>query len=173
MNKNSFKELALKLLANHIAMLVGILVIYSAVATHSLTLPGLFNDEAYRAELAMSILKDEPVNVGVRQSIVLFGRDFPLMPQEYIGALEVYLLLPIFATFGVSVWSLRFASVLWDAISLTLFFHWTKKLLGNIPAASATLLLAMHPSFIFWHRMGCFASSHYPTPLACDKCRKG
>ena len=158
MNKNSFKELALKLLNNHISMLVGILVIYSVVATHSLTLPGLFNDEAYRAELAMSILNDEPVDVGVRQSIVLFGRDFPLMPQEYIGALEVYLLLPIFAIFGVSVWSLRFASVLWGAISLTLFFHWTKKLLGNIPAAFATLLLATHPSFILWHRMGCFAS---------------
>jgi 4-amino-4-deoxy-L-arabinose transferase-like glycosyltransferase len=158
MKKNSFKELALKLANNHIAMLVGVLIIYFVIATHSLTLPGLFNDEAYRAELAMSILKDEPVNVGVRQSIILFGRNIPLMPQEYIGALEVYLLLPVFAILGVSVWSLRFASVLWGAISLILFFHWTRKLLGNTPAASATLLLATHPSFIFWHRMGCFAS---------------
>ena len=158
MDKNSFKELALKLLTNHIAMLVGILIIYAVVATHSLTLPGLFNDEAYRAELAMSILKDEPVDVGVRQSVILLGKSLPVMPQEYIGALEVYLLLPVFAILGVGVWSLRFASVLWGAISLILFFCWIRKLLGNIPAASATLLLATHPSFVFWHRMGCFAS---------------
>lgn len=146
------------LLTHPTVILIGVLVIYFAFATCSLTLHGLYNDEAYRAELAMSILKDEPVDVGVRQSITLFGRSLPVMPQEYIGALEVYLLLPLFAIFGVSVWSLRFASVLWGAMSLILFFCWTRQLFGKTVATSATLLLATHPSFIFWHRLGCFAS---------------
>jgi 4-amino-4-deoxy-L-arabinose transferase-like glycosyltransferase len=149
---------AFPLLTHHTVILTGILIIYFAFATYNLTLCGLYNDEAYRAELAMGFLKNEPVDVGVRQSITLLGRSLPVMPQEYIGALEVYLLLPVFAVFGVSVWSLRFASVLWGAISLTLFFCWTRKLFGKVVAGSAALLLATHPSFIFWHRMGCFAS---------------
>ena len=83
------------------------------VGLAQLHLPGLHYDEAKEAGLnAMEMLQRQDVHA-FRSSGLQIGTLFlPLMVQDYIGALNVYLALPLLAIFGVTVPALRLLGVL-------------------------------------------------------------
>ncbi|MBI4314695.1 MAG: glycosyltransferase family 39 protein [Chloroflexi bacterium] len=136
------------------------LAVYFALALPRLTLPGLHNDEAAEAGLpAGQILDGQPISAFRDAGLPLGGRIYPLMVQDYIGALNVYLVLPFFALLGPTVVALRLYTVLVGALTLLCTYGFARRAFGTRPAFIAALLLAASPSFIFWQRQGVLVMS--------------
>lgn len=153
------------------------LVIFLALAFHQPGLPGLHYDEAREAGLnAMEILTGAPITAFRGVGVTLGERTFPLMVQDYIGALNVYLALPFLAVSGVGVPNLRILSVLCGLLVLLLversvseWVAWRRSNSGFVdkttapPISTAGLvaaaLLAVSPSFVFWSRQGVFVTN--------------
>jgi hypothetical protein len=156
-----------------VGALLLILAAYLVLATYQLGLPGLHYDEAREAGLnALELLTGAPVTAFRGAALRAFGADLPLMVQDYIGAANVYLALPILALSGIGVPNLRALSVLLGAAALLLLersvteyvqLAWRARAPGPAaPAAAgliAALLLALSPSFVFWSRQGIFVTN--------------
>lgn len=147
------------------ALLVAILL-YLALALPQLHLPGLHYDEAKEAGVnAMELLLGQPVTAFRGAGIRLGNALLPLMVQDYIGALNVYLAIPFLAALGVNTPALRLLGVACGL--LTLLLTWTlgqelSRLAGRRPgpiAGVAVLLLAASPTFVFWSRQGVFVTN--------------
>jgi hypothetical protein len=135
-----------------------ILGAYFSLAGQQLDLPGLHNDEAQEAGLpALQIASGAPVSAF--RNVGIGPRHFPLMVQDYIGALHVYISVPFIAAFGPSTFSVRLPTLLIGAITLLLTFGFTRSGWGSPVALLSTILLAVHPSFIFWSRQGTLVAS--------------
>ncbi len=161
--------------------LIGALLCYLGLAVYQLELPGLHYDEAREAGLnAMEIVTGAPITAFRGAGISLGGRTFPVMVQDYIGALNVYLAIPFLALTGVGVPNLRILPVLCGLIVLLLVergvSEWVALVrsrrhggqtldnaLSHAPIALAGLLavslLAISPSFVFWSRQGIFVTN--------------
>jgi hypothetical protein len=136
------------------------LAIFIALSAHQLTLPGLHYDEAKEAGVnAMQLVTGQPVTVFRDATIQIGPWRLPLMVQDYIGALNVLLAMPFLALGGVNVLALRWLSILIGALTLLLTWRIAWRLSGDIAAASAALLLAVNPTFIFWSRQGIFVTN--------------
>jgi 4-amino-4-deoxy-L-arabinose transferase-like glycosyltransferase len=123
-------------------------------------LPGLHYDEAKEAGVpAMQWVTGQPVETFRSSGIRIAGKVFPIMVTDYIGALNVYLLLPAFALLGSTVFALRLVPVLFAALTLLLTYWLARELFGRRVAILTALLLAVNPSFIFWSRQGVFVTS--------------
>lgn len=163
--------------AHRIIGLLLALALFLALAFHQPGLPGLHYDEAREAGLnAMEILTGAPITAFRDVGVTLGGRTFPLMVQDYIGALNVYLALPFLAVSGVGVPNLRILSVLCGLLVLLLversvseWVAWRRSDSGFAgktvapPISTAGLvavaLLAVSPSFVFWSRQGVFVTN--------------
>ncbi len=156
------------------AWLVAALVLYLALALYQLGLPGLHYDEAKEAGLnAMELLTGAPVTAFRGAGIPWGGRTLPLMVQDYIGALNVYLALPLLALTGIGVPNLRLLPVLTGLVALLLLeravSEWRAYAVpagqqaAGTPIALAGLyavtLLAAAPSYVFWARQGVFVTN--------------
>jgi hypothetical protein len=156
------------------AALAAALVVYLALALYQLGLPGLHYDEAREAGLnAMELLTGAPVTAFRGAGIPWDGRTLPLMVQDYIGALNVYLALPLLALTGVGVPNLRILPVLAGLLGLLLleralsewwaFSHPATRVGTRTPLTLAGILavtlLAVSPSYIFWARQGVFVTN--------------
>ncbi len=150
------------------ALLVAVLL-YLALALPQLNLPGLHYDEAKEAGLnALEILQRQNVQA-FRAAGVQVGTVFlPLMVQDYIGALNVYLALPLLASWGVNAPALRLLGVLCGLATLLLVWAVGRELAWRARAGArpagwtgeiAALLLAASPSYIFWSRQGIFVTN--------------
>lgn len=162
--------------------LIVALLCYLGLAVYQLELPGLHYDEAREAGLnAMEIVTGAPITAFRGAGVTLGGRTFPLMVQDYIGALNVYLAVPFLALTGVGVPNLRILPVLCGLIVLLLVersvAEWVALVRarqragragddaqpGHAPIALAGLLaislLAVAPGFIFWSRQGIFVTN--------------
>lgn len=147
------------------------LLLFLLLAGYQLGLPGLHYDEAKEAGVnAMELLTGAPVSAFRGATVTLFGRDFPLMVQDYIGALNVYLALPFLALTGVGVPNLRFLPLLLGLLALLALersiSEWLaliREQTGPVPISLAGLftvtLLAVSPSFVFWQRQGIFVTN--------------
>jgi len=76
------------------------------------------------------------------------GRPVATMIMSYIGALKAWLYAPIFALFGVSVWTLRLPVLLVGAAAIWLTASLLARLGGPRAAAIGALLLATDPIFL-------------------------
>ena len=133
-----------------LAMILGA---YFFLAGQQLHLPGLHNDEAQEAGLpALQIASG--VTVSAFRNVGIGVRRFPLMVQDYIGALHVYITAPFVAALGTTTTSVRLPSLLIGAVTLLLTFGFTRSGWGTSTALLAAGLLALHPSFVFWSRQG-------------------
>lgn len=146
------------------ALLIAVLL-YLALALPQLHLPGLHYDEAKEAGLnALEILQRQDVQA-FRAAGVQVGPVFlPLMVQDYIGALDVYLALPLLAVFGVTTPALRLLGVLCGLATLLLVCALGRELCSRQPKAGwtgeiAALLLAVNPTFLLWSRQGIFVTN--------------
>ena len=94
------------------ALLLAVLL-YLALTLAQLSLPGLHYDEAKEAGInAMEMLQRQDVHAFRSAGLQIGSVFLPLMVQDYIGALNVYLALPLLALFGVTVPALRLVGVL-------------------------------------------------------------
>lgn len=107
----------------------------------------------------MQLATRQPVETFRGSGIRTGGRVFPIMVTDYIGALNVYLLLPAFTLFDITVQALRLVPVLFAALTLFLTYLLAQQLFGRRVAVLTVLLLAVNPSFIFWSRQGVFVTS--------------
>ena len=74
--------------------LAAVFVIYFGLSFYQINLPGLHYDEAFEAVPAMQLLRHQPVATFRYAGLALGERTFPLMTQDYIGALNTYAALP-------------------------------------------------------------------------------
>lgn len=156
-----------------------VLAFYLALTLYQLGLPGLHYDEAREAGVnAMEILTNAPITVFRGTGVAVAGRTFPLMVQDYIGALNVYLALPFLALSGIGVPNLRILPVLCGLLVLWLversiseWIVWRSEKMHPSSADSgsgtplslsgliAISLIAVSPSFVFWSRQGIFVTN--------------
>jgi hypothetical protein len=156
-------------------------LLYLLLACYQLGLPGLHYDEAKEAGVnAVELLRGDPVTPFRNAALTLFARQFPLMVQDYIGALNVYLSMPFLALTGVGVPNLRLLSVLTGLAVLPLVAYmvsaWERA--GDVHhdkdapqtqgepqfaltwgGVIAAWLLAASSSFVFWSRQGIFVTN--------------
>lgn len=150
--------------------LLAAVLLYLALTLPQLELPGLHYDEAKEAGLnALEMLQRQDVQA-FRSAGIQVGTVFlPLMVQDYIGALNVYLALPLLALFGASTFTLRLLGVLCGLATLILVWRVGRELARLAQAETAgaagwagelaVLLLAANPTFIFWSRQGIFVTN--------------
>ena len=135
------------------------LALFAGLATYQLALPGLHYDEAFEALPAMQLLLGQPV-AAFRGNGILAGEQlFPLMTQDYIGAVNTYAAIPFFLLLGANPIGLRAMSVAIGLFTLWLTFKLANALYGPPVALLAGLLLAVNPTFVFWSRQGVFVTS--------------
>ena len=151
------------------------------LAAFQLGLPGLHYDEAKEAGVnAMELLHGAPVTAFRSATVSVFGLELPLMVQDYIGALNVYLALPFLAATGIGVPNLRLLPLLLAVLGLLALertvSEWlalcARSVASAPPIAPAALvcltLLAAAPSFVFWQRQGIFVTNAtFPLTFAC------
>lgn len=164
-------------------------LLYLLLAARQLGLPGLHYDEAKEAgSNALELLTGAPVTAFREVAITLGGLRLPVMVQDYIGALNVYLALPFLALTGVGVPNLRALAVLTGLLTLLALersvSEWMRccracmgcggaaHVTGRTPISPAGLLavtvLAASPSFVFWSRQGIFVTNlTQPLVLLC------
>ena len=155
--------------------------LFLSLAAYQLGLPGLHYDEAKEAGVnAMELLHHAPVTAFRGATVSVFGRELPLMVQDYIGALNVYLALPFLAATGIGVPNLRLLPLFLAVLGLLALERTISEWLALCardrapvppisPAALACLtLLAAAPSFVFWQRQGIFVTNAtFPFTFAC------
>jgi hypothetical protein len=135
-------------------------VIYAVLSLYQLNLPGLHYDEAFEAVPALQLLQNQPVPTFRSHGLILGGQTFPLMTQDYIGAINTYLAIPFIAIFGPTPAALRVMSILIGAITLWLAYALSSQLTGSRwVGLTAALLLSVEPTFIFWNRQGIFVTA--------------
>ncbi len=134
--------------------------LFVAIAAYHITLPGLYYDEAADAVPAMYLLQGRQPELVRPHGILLFGRTWPLMAFDYVGAVHTYAAIPFFALLGPGVVALRLMTIAGAAATVALTYGWVRWLFHNRwVGLAAALLLATHPSFVFYARQGVHVSS--------------
>lgn len=165
------------------AWLAAASLLYLTLTCYQLGLPGLHYDEAKEAGLnAMQLLTHAPVTAFRDAALVIGDLRLPLMVQDYIGALNVYLALPLLGLTGIGVPNLRLLPVLVGLAALLLIertvSEWWSLAAGSRQAAGpaeparaahstplsiagllAVTLLAGSPTYVFWARQGIFVTN--------------
>jgi hypothetical protein len=143
-----------------VVFFVACLLLFIVLGAYQLQLPGLHYDEAKEAGLnAMELITGQPVTAFRDTTVQVGPLRFPLMVQDYIGALNVVLAAPFLAIGGVNVVALRWLSLLTGALTLVVTWRVAWRLGGPLAASTTALLLAVNPAFIFWSRQGIFVTN--------------
>ena len=144
----------------HVTFFIACLLLFMVLGAYQLQLPGLHYDEAKEAGLnAMELITGQPVTAFRDATVQVGPLRFPLMVQDYIGALNVVLAAPFLAIGGINVVSLRWLSLLTGALTLVVTWRLAWRLGGPLAASATALLLAVNPAFIFWSRQGVFVTN--------------
>ncbi len=136
------------------------LLLFWALGSFQLHLPGLHYDEAREAGLnAMQLVTGQPLTAFREATVRLGPWQLPLMVQDYIGALNVLLAVPFLAVGGIDVVALRWLPLLTGGLTLLLAWKVADRLGGRLAAGVTTVLLAVNPAFVFWSRQGIFVTN--------------
>jgi hypothetical protein len=149
------------------------LALYLLLTGYQAGLPGLHYDEAREAGLnALELLTGAPVTAFRHVTLPFFGWHLPVMVQDYIGALNVYLAMPVLWLTGIGVPNLRLVPILIGLATLlllertvTAWMAWRngQPSAARLPLSPAALLavtlLVASPSFVFWSRQGIFVTN--------------
>lgn len=113
------------------------IAVFLALATVALDKPGYYYDEVIFVPISLRVLGQCDVDAAVGREIGCL----PLMQSlGYVGAVKAWLHAPVFATFGINVWTVRLPSILLAAATLVLLWLFVRHELGG---AWALLLLAL------------------------------
>ena len=135
------------------------LAFYLALTLYQIDLPGPNYDEAVEAKPAVQFLQNLPVEAHRNVVIHIGHKALPLMIVDYVGALNAWVLIPLFKTLGISVATMRFWPILVGAIILWLTWMLGSWLFGRRGGLMAATLLAVQPSFIFFARQGIYVTN--------------
>lgn len=155
-----------------VAIMSAITLLYLGLSLYQLDLPGLHYDEAFEAVPAVQLLQGQPVTAFRQSGLLVGGRLWPWMTQDYIGALNTYLSIPFIWLLGPTPVALRVMSVGLGLVTLLLTARLAVRLTGPAWVGwVAALLLAVEPTFVFWNRQGVFVTAvTAPLGLAATLC---
>jgi 4-amino-4-deoxy-L-arabinose transferase-like glycosyltransferase len=125
---------------------------YLALASHALSLPGIYYDEVLQAVPAIAALKgtvNGPMVLLKGSVITLHGHSFPLLILPYLGATQAAVLTAAFAIAGVSVLTMRATFIGLGILPLVFTYYFTRRLFDTKTALIGSLLLATDPTYIF------------------------
>jgi hypothetical protein len=148
------------------------LIVYLLVSLYQLNLPGLHYDEAFEAVPALQLLSGQPVTTFRHHGLSIAGHTFPLMTQDYIGAINTYFSIPFIALWGTTPIALRIMTIILGGITLWLAYVITLCFTKTYWVGWVVLLILMvDPTFVFWNRQGIFVTSvTAPIGLAATLC---
>lgn len=125
------------------AVLLAFIGIFVVLATVALDKPGYYYDEVIFVPSALRVLGQCDVDAAVTMQV---GECFPLMQTlGYVGAVKAWVHAPIFAVFGVNVWTVRLPSILLTAVTILFLGMFVRRELGTAWAALLLALLATDP----------------------------
>jgi hypothetical protein len=143
-----------------VLLLILALGLFLVLGAYQLSLPGLHYDEAKEAGLnAMQLIVGQPVTAFRDATVHIGPWQLPIMVQDYIGALNVYLALPFLLLGGINVVALRWLSLITGALTLVLAWRVADRLGGSVAAVVTVFLLATSPTYVFWSRQGIFVTN--------------
>lgn len=149
-----------------VATLVLACGVFFALSVYQLSLPGLYNDEAFDVIPAMQMLTEQTVELQRGAGIQFFGLSLPLMSSsDYQGVTSTYLALPFLALGGINVISLRLMTVTVGMVGIVLAYFLARAWFGKAEARLTVLMLATSPAWIFWSRLGVYVVSEV-VPIA-------
>jgi hypothetical protein len=125
------------------AALLAFIAVFLVLATVALDKPGYYYDEVIFVPSALRALGQCDVDAAVTMQA---GGCFPLMQTlGYVGAVKAWLHAPIFAAFGINVWTVRLPSILLMAVTILFLGMFVRAQLGTVWAALLLALLATDP----------------------------
>jgi 4-amino-4-deoxy-L-arabinose transferase-like glycosyltransferase len=142
-----------------ILILLGALAVFWTATFYQIRLPGLYYDEAADVVPAMQIVVGDPNRLDMAQGVHIGPLRLPVMVMVYVGAVSTYAVLPLYWLLGVSVETTRAMTILMASLGVVFAYFFLKDLFDRRVAALSTLLVAIHPAFVFWSRMGIYVSS--------------
>jgi 4-amino-4-deoxy-L-arabinose transferase-like glycosyltransferase len=116
---------------------------FVVIASYRIHLPGLYYDELLFVNAAQAGHHWVYKRVG----------GIPVMLMPYLGALKAWLYYPVFATLGVSAWTIRLPVILIAATTLIVYYLFLRKMLGRGWACGVVWLMALNPAFLFTSRL--------------------
>lgn len=124
---------------------VTLIAVFIGLATVELARPGFQHAEVSFVPVALRALGQCDVDAAV----TLAWGCLPIMQSpSYVGAVKAWLHAPLFAAFGVDVWTVRLPSILLAAASLGLLWTFLRRELGSAWALLALAMLATDPVLI-------------------------
>jgi 4-amino-4-deoxy-L-arabinose transferase-like glycosyltransferase len=112
----------------------------------------LINYQLIDAEEHDVFLSDEAI-VGIMARDIAAGRSLPVFfyGQFYLGALEAYLVAPLFAVFGVSVFALKVVPALFSiSLLFVVYFVGARLFNATVGLMAAALVAVPSPYFFVW-----------------------
>ena len=121
------------------------IAVFVALAVYALDRPGYYYDEVIFVPVALRALGQCDVDAAVTMQ----AGCLPLMQTlGYVGAIKAWLHAPIFAAFGINVWTVRLPSILIGAAALFVLWRFAKRELGLAWALLLLALLATDPVLV-------------------------
>lgn len=149
-----------------VVIVAAVLLVFWIAAFYQIRLPGFYYDEAADVVPAMQIVQGDPQPLDMAQSFSLGPLRLPVMVMAYVGAVSTYAVLPLYWLFGAGVEATRAMTIVMASLALVFTYMFLKELFDRRVAALTILLAAVHPSFVFWSRMGIYVSSPMLTMAA-------
>ncbi len=126
---------------SRLAVLALFVAVFLGLTTVGLDNPGYSEDEVAFVPVALRTLGQCDVDAAVAHA---WGC-FPLLQTEGVGAVKAWLHAPIFAAFGINVWTVRLPSVLIAALALALLWSFARRELGGAWTILLMVLLVTDP----------------------------
>ena len=128
-----------------IVLPAALIAVFVALAAYALDRPGYYYDEVIFVPVALRVLGQCDVDAAVTMQ----AGCLPLMQTlGYVGAIKAWLHAPVFAAFGINVWTVRLPSILVGAAALFVLWRFAKRELGVAWALLLLALLATDPVLV-------------------------
>lgn len=145
-------------------------MLFCFLTMQHITLPGPNNDEVFTAAPAVNFYHNTYTSEAsqIDPSVVsIFGRRIPLMVMTYVGSVETFLYVPVFALFGDGIEVIRILPILVAVIGLWFTYFFFLSAFGRNAAILTLILTLADPGFIF------FTGRDFGPPAIALLCKMG
>ncbi len=135
-----------------VALLV-IALLFAWLGLRYLDHPGPYEDELWSAAQAARFVLGAPITDPVLgRPVVIFGHAAPFMLNAYVGPVKTYLLMPLFALFGVNVMVMRLTTSLVALVATWLVYLLMRREFDRVAALTSGVLLATDLNWVLMTR---------------------
>jgi 4-amino-4-deoxy-L-arabinose transferase-like glycosyltransferase len=134
--------------------------VFLSVTLPNIGAPDLFFEEGQECVLTLHAVTTpgsahDPSLYNFMPGTTIGDRFFPLMEDNpYVGAIELYMQLPLFAVLGVNAFSIRLLPIVVGLIGILSALALCRRWFGPFPALLAGLLAATHPVIVHYGKEG-------------------